>query len=195
MQPLSSALRKRTISTSDTTSTRRSVQKWINKSNKRVNFEKCEEILVKTSHSLAVCYKQLSTDVITLCFIAPMLPRLWDGRCCFNKEWCGFQWKHENSLSPDYSIWLSPSKAVKSKFIVPVYISMHVPEKSGNYKPPGLFLFTLSLHKRAEKCSQCFTSPSLLWLQSADVKGRVFCISAFLFMLSLCSNPTHTFCC
>lgn len=33
------------------------------------------------------------------------------------------------------TVWLIPSKAVKSKFIVPVYISVHVPEKSGNYKP------------------------------------------------------------
>lgn len=33
------------------------------------------------------------------------------------------------------TIWLIPNKAVKSKFIVPVYISVHVPGKSGNYKP------------------------------------------------------------
>lgn len=63
-----------------------------------------------------------------------MLQLLWDGHCYFNKEWCGFQWKHEAQ-----TIWLIPSKAVKSKFIVPVYISMHVPEKSGNYKPRAYF--------------------------------------------------------
>lgn len=36
-------------------------------------------------------------------------------------------------------MWLIPRKAVKSEFIVLVYISMHVPEKSGNSKPRVYF--------------------------------------------------------
>lgn len=56
------------------------------------------------------------------------------------------------------------------------------------------------MHKCGEKCSQCFTSPPLLWLHSADTEGRVFYIAAFLHTSSLCSNPTHIhaweiFCC
>lgn len=38
-----------------------------------------------------------------------------------------------------HTMWPIPRKAVKSEFIVLVYISMHVPEKSGNYKPPVYF--------------------------------------------------------
>lgn len=43
------------------------------------------------------------------------------------------------------TVWLIPNMAVKREFIVLVYISMHVPGKSG--KTMGLFFSSLSMHK------------------------------------------------
>lgn len=97
-------------------------------------------------------------------------------------------------------MWLIPRKAVKSEFIVLVFISIHVPEKSGNYKPRVYFSPLWVCINVEEKCSQCFTSPPLLWLHSVDAEGRVFYFAAFLYTSRLCSHPTHVriwdiFCC
>lgn len=97
-------------------------------------------------------------------------------------------------------MWLIPRKAVKSEFIVLVYISMHVPEKSGNYKPRVYFSPLWVCINVEKNAASVFTSPPLLWLHSVDTEGRVFYIAAFLYTSSLCSNPTHIrvrdiFCC
>ena len=80
-------------------------------------------------------------------------------------------------------MWLIPRKAVKSEFIVLVYISIHVPEKSGNYKPPVRFSPLSVLCINVEK-----NAASVLHLpHCCDCTLRTLRGGGVL----LCCDPTH----
>lgn len=86
----------------------------------------------------------------------------WDGHCYFNEKWCGFLMKAWEFLRSRLRGWI-PGRQLKMNLLWLVFISMHVPEKSGNYKPWSTFLLSLSIHKCWAKRSQCFTCPPVLY--------------------------------